>query len=124
MLSASAIEAAFAPVADETALLLAVSGGPDSLALLVIAQDWAKRHPRIGLFAATVDHGLRAQSAEEASGVAKICASLGVPHAILRWEGDKPSTRLQERAREARYRLLFAEAQARRRDARAHRPSR
>ena len=110
MLGASAIEAAFAPVADETALLLAVSGGPDSLALLVVAHDWAKRHPRITLFAATVDHGLRAESAAEASDVARLCASLGVPHAILRWEGDKPATRLQERAREARYRLLFAEA--------------
>jgi tRNA(Ile)-lysidine synthase len=78
-----------------------------------MAHDWAKRHPRIALFAATVDHGLRAQSAEEAAGVAKLCASLGVPHAILTWEGDKPSTRLQERAREARYKLLFAEARRR-----------
>ena len=110
MLTASTISAAFAPIADEDAWLIAVSGGPDSLALLHMATAWAANHPRIGLFAATVDHGLRAESAGEARVVADHCASLGVPHAVLRWEGAKPKSRLQERAREARYALLFQEA--------------
>ena len=110
MLTASAISAAFAPIADEAAWLIAVSGGPDSLALLHMATAWAADHPRTSLFAATVDHGLRAESAGEARVVADHCASLGVPHAVLRWEAAKPKSRLQERAREARYALLFQEA--------------
>jgi tRNA(Ile)-lysidine synthase len=91
----------------EPALLLAVSGGPDSTALLLMASEW-EGGP--ALHAATVDHGLRPESAAEAAAVAALCARLRVPHATLRWEGDKPSTRLQERAREARYDLLAAEA--------------
>lgn len=59
---------------------LAVSGGPDSLALLLLAQ--AARPGRIA--AATVDHGLRPESAAEAAMVAKVCAGLGVAHATLR----------------------------------------
>jgi len=117
LLTPSAIEGAFAPVADETALLIAVSGGPDSLALLHMATHWAMRHPRVSLFAATVDHALRPESADEAAIVARLCAGLGVAHSILRWTGPKPKTRVQERAREARYALLFEEA--RRRGARA-----
>ena len=97
----------FEALAGEPALLLAVSGGPDSTALLLMAAEWAGA-PR--LFAATVDHGLRAESAGEADAVATLAAKLGVPHAILRWEGDKPSTGLQERARDARYALLAAHA--------------
>ncbi len=92
---------------DEPALLLAVSGGPDSTALLLMAADWAGG-PR--LHAATVDHGLRRESAAEAVAVAALAAKLGVPHAILRWEGEKPATALQERARDARYALLAQEA--------------
>ena len=92
---------------DEPALLLAGSGGPDSTALLLMAADWAGG-PR--LHAATVDHGLRRESAAEAAAVAALAAKLGVPHAILRWEGEKPATGLQERAREARYALLAQEA--------------
>ena len=72
----------------EPALLLAVSGGPDSTALLLMAADWAGDRP--SLYAATVDHGLRAESAGEAAAVAALCARLGVPHATLRWEGEKP----------------------------------
>jgi len=103
----AAIEAAFAPLGPARALLLAVSGGPDSTALLLMATGWTQRRgglPR--LEAATVDHGLRAESAAEARGVADMCAGLGVPHRTLAWEGTKPKTRLQERAREARYALL------------------
>jgi tRNA(Ile)-lysidine synthase len=109
----AAIDAAFAPLADANTLLLAVSGGPDSTALLLMARAWAQRRggaPR--LEAATVDHGLRRESASEARAVAELCEKLGVPHHRLLWEGEKPKTRLQERAREARYRLLAAQARA------------
>jgi len=106
--SAGAPTAPLASLRDEPALLLAVSGGPDSTALLLMASEWAEPKPR--LFAATVDHGLRPESGAEAAAAAELCARLGVPHATLRWQGRKPTTRLQERAREARYDLLAAHA--------------
>jgi len=100
----------FAPLGDVKRLLVAVSGGPDSMALLHLAQEWRTAGgPEI--FAATVDHGLRKEARAEAEQVAQWCAALSVPHHILTWDGAKPTTRLQERAREARYDLLFAHAQ-------------
>ena len=105
------IDALMAPLADATATLIAVSGGPDSTALLVMAAEWAgRRNARV--FAATIDHRLRRESAAEAEGVAALSARLGVPHATLAWTGPKPATRLMERAREARYRLLAAHARS------------
>ena len=89
------------------AVLLAVSGGPDSTALLVLAARWRAglaRGPK--LVAATVDHGLRPAAAAEARAVATLARKLGVPHRTLRWTGKKPASGLQEVARLARYRLL------------------
>src|SRR4051794_20667325 len=93
---------------------IAVSGGPDSLALLLLAA--AARPGKID--AATVDHGLRPGSREEAEMVAGVCAILGVPHAILtaQWE-NRPISAIQERAREERYRLLAHWAKERELDA-------
>jgi len=80
---------------------VAVSGGPDSLALLLLA--YAACPGRIE--AATVDHRLRPESAAEAAFVAQICARLGVPHAVLR--ADAPiHGNVQSGARALRYRLL------------------
>ena len=110
--SAADIEALFAPLARAKTLLIAVSGGPDSTALLLMAAEWARRRGRTRIEAATVDHGLRPESAEEAKAVAALCARLGVAHRILQWKGAKPASRLQERAREARYRLLVDHAKA------------
>ncbi|MGI8705954.1 MAG: tRNA lysidine(34) synthetase TilS [Sphingomicrobium sp.] len=87
----------------EAKLGIAVSGGPDSLALLLLA---AAARPG-AIEAATVDHALRPESGQEAGMVAKICEQLSIPHAILtaQWK-QKPQTAIQERARIERYRLL------------------
>jgi len=86
-----------------TRLGLAVSGGPDSLALLLLVADIRPGDVE----AATVDHSLRPESRAEAQQVARICKRLGVPHTILtaKWR-EKPETAIQERARMMRYRLL------------------
>ena len=81
---------------------IAVSGGPDSLALLVLA---AAARPD-AVCAATVDHGLREGSADEAAEVARVCAKLGVPHRILRV--DVADGNVQAQARAARYAALAA----------------
>src|SRR3569623_1022665 len=89
------------------ALVLAVSGGPDSTALMVLAARWRatlKSGPE--LIAVTVDHGLRAEAAGEAKAVAKLARKHGVTHRILRWTGKKPKTGVPQAARLARYRLL------------------
>jgi tRNA(Ile)-lysidine synthase len=88
-------------VPEDQALALAVSGGPDSLALLLLA---AAAFPGRAE-AATVDHGLRPEAAAEAAMVARICASLEVPHRILAVT-LKPGASVQARAREARYAAL------------------
>ena len=82
---------------------IAVSGGADSLALLLLA------HAAIGdrIRATTVDHRLRPEAADEAVAVAAICARLGVPHDTLKVAWDEaPTANLQARARDARYALL------------------
>jgi len=108
LLSASAVDALFAPLAGFNKFLVAVSGGPDSTALLLTASDWAKRRSDASLVVATVDHGLRPESAAECSAVAALSERLGLHCHVLRWEGEKPATRLQERAREARLHLLLS----------------
>ena len=95
------------------ALLLAVSGGPDSMALLHLATRWRASTARAPeLHVATVDHGLRPEAAAEAAAVAASAAGYGLPHATLAWTGSKPARGIQERAREARYRLLVAYARS------------
>ncbi len=105
-----AVEQVFASLHTATAIVLAVSGGPDSVALMLMAADWAATGAAPPLFVATVDHGLRPDSRHEAEQVALWAQSLGLPHRILFWEGPKPKTRIQERARDARYALLCAYA--------------
>ncbi|BAE52011.1 tRNA lysidine(34) synthetase TilS [Paramagnetospirillum magneticum] len=86
-------------------LAVAVSGGADSLALALLAADWAKA--RGGeVLALTVDHRLRPESAAEAARVGAWLARDGISHRILAWEGDKPAADLQAAARAARYGLL------------------
>lgn len=81
---------------------LGVSGGPDSMAMLVLAAAALPGQ----VTAATVDHRLRAEAAAEAALVARYCASIEVPHAILAPAAPPSGASLQARARELRYRLL------------------
>ena len=80
-------------------LAVAVSGGPDSLALLLLARAAFPGDVR----AATVDHGLRPESGAEAAAVARLCAELGVPHSILPARVERAGEGLQSAARDARY---------------------
>ena len=97
----------FAPFEPRPRLALAVSGGADSMALAWLCRRWVRRR-RGELVAFVVDHGLRPESAVEAERVRSWLEALDIAAHILRWTGPKPETRLQERAREARYALLFA----------------
>jgi tRNA(Ile)-lysidine synthase len=80
---------------------LAVSGGPDSVAMLLLAQAAFPRHVE----AATCDHGLRTEAADEALFVARLCAERGIPHATLLLELPK-SGNVSSNARTARYAAL------------------
>ncbi|MBP0466123.1 tRNA lysidine(34) synthetase TilS [Roseomonas sp. PWR1] len=91
-------------------LAAGVSGGAHSLALALLAQRWARERGG-DLLALIVDHGLRAESAAEARHVAGLLAGRGIAARILAL-GLAPGTRLQERARAARFAAL-AEAAAR-----------
>ena len=106
-ISAADAKRLFAEWKAAPALVLAVSGGPDSVALMWLAARWRRslaRGPR--LVAVTVDHGLRAESAREANDVKRLARSLDLAHHTLRWTGAKPKTGLPAAARAARYRLL------------------
>lgn len=108
----------FAGLARAPAIVLAVSGGPDSVALMWLAARWRRalaQGPR--LVAVTVDHGLRPEAAREARDVKRLARSLDLPHHTLRWSGPKPSTGVPAAAREARYGLL---AQAARKHGATH----
>jgi len=88
-------------------LAVAVSGGGDSLAVTLLAAQWA--HDRGGkVVGLTVDHRLRANSTAEAVLVGRWLANHGIDHHILPWLGDKPAADIQAQAREARYRLIEA----------------
>lgn len=112
LLDDRALERLFAPLQSATAILIAVSGGPDSMALLQLLARWRGGGGRPRLVAATVDHGLRVEAVEEAALAASRAAACSIPHRILPWLEPKPDTGLQEAAREARYALLTAAARS------------
>ena len=86
-------------------LAIGFSGGPDSTGLLVLATRWVKR--RNGkIFALTVNHGLRADSLSDAKIAQNNIKALGVSGRILSWEGPKPTSGVQNAAREARYAVM------------------
>jgi len=98
--------APFGPFEASPMLAVAVSGGRDSLALVLLARDWAARRNG-SVLALIVDHGLRPEAAAEAAATRDLLAGQSIESEILKWTGTKPSSGLQEAAREARYRLLF-----------------
>ncbi len=90
----------------DTHLVLAVSGGSDSMAMLALAQEIAARVRGLKLSAVTVDHGLRPESAAEAEYVAQVCGEMGVPHKTVRWERNETGSVSQAEARQARHCML------------------
>jgi tRNA(Ile)-lysidine synthase len=104
----------FQPLEGFPRIALAVSGGPDSIALMHLAAWWRAAEPsRPALSVLSVDHGLRACSRDEALMVARTASGLGLPHTILTWRaGDARGTSLQARARTARYDLMAAHCHA------------
>lgn len=108
MIDDAELAALLAPLRSYTTLILAVSGGADSLAMMHLVARWAQLHADAHrrIIVATVDHGLRPGSRKEAEWVADKARALGLPHETLVWEGAKPATGLQDAARDARYRLL------------------
>lgn len=112
----SALEEAFfknldALVTDSSSLTIALSGGSDSLFLTVLANKWARLHGR-KIIAVTVDHSLRAESAEEALVVHNLIDKLGISHQIKVWKHEKNLKHgIENLAREARYRLLLEACQ-------------
>ena len=84
---------------------VAVSGGPDSMALAHALIDHTKAQGK-ECHILTVDHGLRAEAKNEADMVAEWSAKHGVTHHNLIWEGDKPDTSIMEEARNARYQIM------------------
>lgn len=85
--------------------IVAVSGGSDSLALLLLANVWAAKK-NLTLHAVTVDHGLRPEAAAEAGFVGAVCEGLGIDHTTLGWDGLKPHSGLPDAARRARYTIM------------------
>lgn len=103
-------ESPFGSLVQAGSIVAAVSGGPDSIALMHLLARWSAAGNGPPILVATVDHGLRPESAAEADFVAREAAALGLSHRTLLWTGEKPRTGLQEAARDARYRLLVRHA--------------
>ena len=98
-------DALFEGVEPKGILLVAVSGGSDSVALLLLAHAWASSRD-ITLHSVTVDHGLRPEAAAEAAFVASLSEGLGIDHTTLGWDGIKPHSGVADAARRARYTLM------------------
>lgn len=95
----------FSGIFDAKKIAIAVSGGSDSLGLLMLADNWAKAR-QIKIIALTVDHQLRKESLEEAGYVAKICNERNIEHHILPWLREVDISPMHDSARKARYQLL------------------
>ena len=107
------VAALFAPFEDLAGqgVVLAVSGGSDSMGLMHLFARWRALRAQQGRalpapHIASIDHGLRPESAEEAAFVLAAARALGLPAHVRRWQGPKPSSGVSEAAREARYDLL------------------
>lgn len=104
--------ATFEPFEAAPVVAVAVSGGRDSLALALLAHDWAMARGG-GIVALIVDHGLRVGSDHEAASTVDLLDRHGIEAMVLRWSGDKPQSGLLAAARTERYRLLCSECRRR-----------
>jgi tRNA(Ile)-lysidine synthase len=87
---------------------VAVSGGPDSLALAFLAKCFSLKY-NVVIKYFIVDHKLRKESSSEAKNVISILKKIGIDCKILTWNGKKPNTNIQSVARDKRYSLLVKE---------------
>lgn len=110
--SAQEFDAALAPLAAEGPIAVAVSGGADSMAALLLTLGWCEARGLAPPVAVTVDHGLRKEAAAEATQVGAWARGIGARHAILEWQTAKPASNIQAAAREARYMLIGEWARA------------
>ena len=101
------IDALFAPLAGASCVALAVSGGPDSLALLLLMERWCAGGARPAIHVLTVDHRLHPRSAQDAAFVARLATERGFAARILVRGGAAPRTGIEAAARSVRYRLLI-----------------
>jgi tRNA(Ile)-lysidine synthase len=97
--------ASLGPFERRPRLAVAVSGGPDSLSLIIMADRWA-RERQGEICALTVDHRLRVESSTEIRLLHSWLSTRAIRHEILTWSADKPAVGIQEAARRARYALL------------------
>ncbi len=102
------LEGMFAPLLGHERIMVGVSGGADSMALMHLLARWFETCSRKlnDLVVVTVDHGIRPESRNEAQWVSERAHALGISHHIVEWKDETPSSALQEAAREARYKLL------------------
>ncbi len=104
----SEIEALFTPLRSASSIVLAVSGGPDSLALMLLARRWRELGgARPAIHVLTVDHRLHPRSAEDAEFVVARAVEQGFPARVLVRAGSPPLSGIEAAARAARYRLLI-----------------
>ena len=105
-----ALSALFAPFEGASRIALAVSGGVDSLALLLLIDRWRRSGSKPEAIVLTVDHRLRPRSGAEAKEVVRIARGLGMKARTLTWDGPRPASDIEAAARAARYRLLIEAA--------------
>ena len=105
----NALMQACGPFPETPRFAIAVSGGPDSIALLFLLHDWIKHRGGV-LHAITIDHQLRADSSAEASTVKEWCATKSISHTTLVWKkNNNPTSAIHQQARIARYEYLCGE---------------
>jgi tRNA(Ile)-lysidine synthase len=95
----------FMPFEKSPRIAVALSGGADSMALTLLLHDWATKRSG-SLLALHVDHGLRPDSKKEATWLVRSLKAKGIAVKVLRWQGEKPESAIQDRARRKRYELL------------------
>ncbi len=105
------LEKCFKNISIHIVVALAVSGGPDSMALMLLVDRWRRKRLQLGRTAPdivvfTINHGLRTEASDECRFVLEKARELGYDAETLDWEGELPTTRIQEMARDIRYQLL------------------